>query len=287
MSENSINYTKEAFFHPINLGLLFGATLTSFFLNDAGLISSTILTLSFGMELVYLGTVPNLTNFKNMIKMKKVKEREPVLENKHVFNSLDDLAKKRFLILKHLTLKIKDNFEKQSFTTQGLLQNIERKIDGLISNYINLLELNKRYKTFINAASLETIRREIQEEEQELEQIDSERLKERKRRRLLILNKRLERYDSAKERFDICSTELETIEDAIRYIYEQSMTMNNPEEIGFQLDNLLMEVEETSSIIEELDGGRLDDFGILDSENLDFNVASDSIQNKPQQITNS
>lgn len=263
MAEESINYTKEAFFHPLNLGILFGATLTAFFLNDAGLLPSAILTMTFGLELMFLGTIPRLPNFQKMVKLRKLKEREPVLEHKHIFNSLNEADKKRFLILKHLTLKIRENFEKQSYSSQGLLLNIEQKIDGLMNNYINLLDLNNRFRLFIQTANKESLKAEIQDEEAEMVQIESERLKEKKRRRLLILQKRLERFETAEERYQICTTELETIEDAIHYIYEQSITMNNPEEIGFQLDNLLMEVEETSSIIEAMDGTGLDDFGIF------------------------
>ena len=57
----------------------------------------------------------------------------------------------------------------------------------------------------------------------------------------------------AEEKFAMCETHLETIEDAIRYIYEQSMTMNKPEEIGFQLDNLLTDVDETAELLDAMD----------------------------------
>jgi hypothetical protein len=281
MAEESINYTKEAFFHPLNLGILFGATLTAFFLNDAGMLPNAILTMTFGLELMFLGTVPRLPNFQKMVKLRKLKEREPVLEQKNIFNSLNEADKKRFLVLKHLSLKIRENFEKQSYSSQGLLLNIEQKIEGLMNNYINLLDLNNRFRLFIQSASKESLRAEIQEEEAEMMQIESERLKERKRRRLLILNKRFERFETAEERYQICTTELETIEDAIRYIYEQSMTMNNPEEIGFQLDNLLMEVEETSSIIEAMDGTGLDDFGIFKQKD-DLDVSLEKQEETPE-----
>ena len=55
------------------------------------------------------------------------------------------------------------------------------------------------------------------------------------------------------EKFAMCETHLETIEDAIRYIYEQSMTMNKPEKIGFQLDNLLTNVDETAKLLDVMD----------------------------------
>jgi hypothetical protein len=98
-------------------------------------------------------------------------------------------------------------------------------------------------------------------------------LKATKKRRLVILKKRLARLKSAREKYQVSQSHLDTIEDAIRYIYEQSMTMNDPEEIGFQLDNLLMEVEETSQLIEDLDQEiDLD----LDSTEVDSSLLSES-----------
>jgi hypothetical protein len=68
-----------------------------------------------------------------------------------------------------------------------------------------------------------------------------------------ILQKRLQKFTVAQEKYAMCETHLETIEDAIRYIYEQSMTMNKPEEIGFQLDNLLTDVDETAELLDTMD----------------------------------
>lgn len=277
MSDNYINYTKEAFFHPLNLGVLFTSTLTAFFLNDFGLIPNALLTMTFGLELMYLGIVPRLSSYTKAVKLKKWKEREPIEETRSVFHSLNPVHQKRFLVLKHLTLKIKENFEKQPYTSQGLLANIEKKIDGLMTNYINLLDLNQRFSIFIQSVNEAQLKTEIEQETSEMDTIESARLKERKKRRLLILQKRLDRIKSARERYEICTTELDTIEDAIRYIFEQSMTMNNPEEIGFQLDTLLSEAEETSSIIESLEGTGYDEFGIFtaSSEADQFSEQSD------------
>ena len=95
---------------------------------------------------------------------------------------------------------------------------------------------------------------------------DSEKLKATRQRRLSILNKRLKKFHVAKEKYLICETHLETIEDAIRYIYEQSITMPNAEEVGSQLDHLLSEMEETTHIIDELDQNLLPGFDNLDEE---------------------
>ena len=53
-----------------------------------------------------------------------------------------------------------------------------------------------------------------------------------------------------------------TIEDVVKYIHEQSLTLNNPEEITYQLDVLLSEVEETEASVSQIESV----FGVEESE---------------------
>jgi len=105
----------------------------------------------------------------------------------------------------------------------------------------------------MNSAVEDGLKVEVISLQEKIQDISSERLRNTKQRRLEILEKRLKKFELAREKYLICETHLETIEDAIRFIYEQSMTMSNAEDVGFQLDNLLLEVEETSRLIEDLD----------------------------------
>ena len=276
MSEDKgINFTREAFLHPLNMGMLFIATLSAFFVSDMGLVPNIIFSMAFGVELVYLGTVPRLPRFKKQVRLKKLKQRDNEMQDRDTFQQLDEESRKRFLVLKHLSELIEENFDKLPYSSQGLLDNIRKKMDNLLSNYLNLLDVNQRYEKYVYEPLEDSLKKEIQEEEQVLEEIESDRLKDTKRRRIGILKKRLKKFSNAKEKYMICQTHLQTIEDAIRYIYEQSMTMNNPEEIGFQLDNLLHEVEDTSQIIDDLDEEIWPMYEAMDEFDLD-NALSDS-----------
>ena len=148
---------------------------------------------------------------------------------------------------------ITENFDKLPFATQGLLENITKKLDTLLSNHLNLLDLIKRYNVYLNSNFEADIETELVQLIQHIKTLDDGKLKDSKTRRVMILQKRLQKYGIAKEKYQMCVTHLETIEDAIRYIYEQSMTMNNPEEIGFQLDNLLTDADETADLLESMD----------------------------------
>lgn len=252
-TEFPINYTKEAFLHPVNLVALLLATIFGFIASDLGVAAELAFTMICSIELMYLGIVPRLPRFRRIIKLKKLSERDAEGEEKELFRNLSEKSKRQYLVLRHLVKLIKDNFEKLPYSSQGLLENIRNKMEELLSNYLTLLDLNKRYQVYMNTSIEERLKDEVAEEEQQIRELSSEQLKKTKARRVRILKKRLKKFEIAKEKYLVCETHLETIEDAIRYIYEQSMTMSNPEEIGFQLDNLLEEMEETSSLIDDLD----------------------------------
>jgi hypothetical protein len=271
MSEElNINYTREAFMNPINLGVLLVSTLTAFFMSGFGDVSSILLTTVFGIELMYLGIVPKLPRFRKKLELKKIKERHAANNEKELFQSLDNKSQKRFLVLKHLAKLVQENFEKLPYSSQGLLDNIGKKIDELLGNYLTLLDLIKRYEVYLNTSLESNLKEEVKRQIEEIKELESEKLKRTKARRVAIMQKRLKKFSVAKEKYLVCETHLETIEDAVRYIYEQSMTMSNPEEIGFQLDNLLNEVEETSQLIDDLDQDILPEYNNEWENDMDF-----------------
>lgn len=281
MSEElNINYTREAFMNPINLGVLLVSTLTAFFMSGFGDVSSILLTTVFGIELMYLGIVPKLPRFRKKLELKKIKERHAANNEKELFQSLDNKSQKRFLVLKHLAKLVQENFEKLPYSSQGLLDNIGKKIDELLGNYLTLLDLIKRYEVYLNTSLESNLKEEVKRQIEEIKELESEKLKRTKARRVAIMQKRLKKFSVAKEKYLVCETHLETIEDAVRYIYEQSMTMSNPEEIGFQLDNLLNEVEETSQLIDDLDQDILPEYNNEWENDMDFDAILDELSDE-------
>ena len=264
---DQINFTKEAFLHPANLVWLLVGTISAFVANgfESGF-SSAILSFTLGMELIYLGVLPKLPSYQKSVKLKKKKELPDESGDKRIFHNLDGRSQKRFLVLKHITKEVKKNFETLPYTSKGMLDHVITKMDGLLSTYLSLLDMNRRFQIYMNSEVETEIENEVKKQEEKLENAESDQLKATGKRRLNILNKRLNKFQIAKEKFLICETHLETIEDAIRFIYEQSMTMPNDEDVGLQLDHLLAEMDETTSIIQDLDDSLLPGFDDLDKE---------------------
>jgi hypothetical protein len=82
---------------------------------------------------------------------------------------------------------------------------------------------------------------------------DGNRVRAVKQRRLRVLKQRLARFRKAHENLEIIGAQLGTIEDVVKYIHEQSWTLQDPQEVGMQLDTLLEEVEETQASIREIE----------------------------------
>ena len=105
--KQSYNYTKEAFLHPVNLVCLLAGTVAALVMSDVSLVSNTILTFTFGIELIYLGVVPRLPAYQKNVHLKKRREESDENSDKQLFYQLDTRSQKRFLVLKHISKEVK------------------------------------------------------------------------------------------------------------------------------------------------------------------------------------
>ena len=264
MPDESINFTKEAFMSPVNLGFLILALVTALLLPGAAA-ANILLVFAAAAELLYLGILPRNERYKRVVRSRKVDERRKAPRDREVFRTLAKDDQKRYVRFRNMEKAIKDNYAKLPYSSQGLLDAHLKKLDGLLDAHLNLLQLKERYVQFARRTGENDIVNAITGLQNEM-QADPPRVRAIKQRRLLILEKRLDRFKKAGENLAIIEAQLETIEDVTRYVYEQSLTMQNPEEVSFQLDTLMNEVEETQHSMEALD----DTLGIDGLNELDL-----------------
>jgi len=252
MSERDINYTKEAFLNPWNLAFLIIAMVTAFFMSGSEIFFNLILIMAAATELMYLGIVPRQERFRRLIRSQRAAEHARPPSQKEIFQLLTRQSQRRYARLRRLEKEIGANYRKLSYASQGLLDSHLKKIDGLLDSYLNLLYQEERYEHYQHTATERDLVSSISELKVDIKD-DPPRVRSIKQRRLRILEQRLERLKRSGENLDIINAQLETIEDVIKYIHEQSMTLRNPEEITFQLDMLLSEVEETEASVEKIE----------------------------------
>ncbi|MEX0821173.1 MAG: hypothetical protein WD021_03420 [Rhodothermales bacterium] len=252
MNDLNINYTKEAFLNPINLGFLIVAMLTAFFLSGSEPWFNLMLIMAAALELMYLGVVPRNDRFRRAVRSRRAAEHAKPPSQKEIFQLLTKTSQRRYARLRKLEKDISTNYRKLSYASQGLLDSHLGKIDGLLDSYLNLLYQKERYE-YTNQSSAESeVIQAISALREDMAD-DSDKVRSIKERRLRILEQRLQRFKKSSENLEIIEAQLETIEDVVKYIHEQSLTLRNPEEITFQLDTLLSEVEETEAAIQEIE----------------------------------
>ena len=250
MPDEPLNFTKEAFMAPANLAFLLVALVVA--LVVSGPASSILLLFAAALELLYLGTMPRNERFRRVVRSRAAQTRQKGPTDREVFRTLEKDGQKRYVRFRNMEKAIKDNYAKLPYASQGLLDAHLKKLDGLLDAHLNLLQLRERYARFAERTGEADITGAIASLRKEME-ADPPRVRAIKQRRLTILEKRLDRFKQAGENLAIVDAQIATIEDVARYVYEQSLTMQNPEEVGFQLDTLMNEVEETQASMDALD----------------------------------
>jgi len=254
--QDDINYTKEALFNTWNLVFLLTVAVVAAGLGMAGLfpgwLPQLLLLLGGGAELVYLGVMPRHERFQRYVRAEKRSERHQAPSQREIFSQLRNQSQRRYAKLRKLKDQIEANYQKLSYASQGILGSHVQKIDGLLDSYLDLLHQRERYRDFMDSATEAQILDSIEALKKDMAD-DAERVRAVKQRRLKVLERRLARFRKAQENLEIIGAQLSTIEDVVRYIHEQSWTLQNPEEVTAQLDTLLQEVEETQDSIREIE----------------------------------
>lgn len=255
----NINYTREAFLMPWNLTFLIAAmamVLGTMIIipGDAGLfLRNMMLLATFGAELMYLGMMPKDKRFQKAIRARHNAELTKQANSpQERLKQLNRGSQERYVRLRKYREEIAYNYKKLSSASQSLLDSHLHKIDGLLDSYLNMLFTKERYQNIQPETREMQMVRAINELRQDMAD-DSPKVRAIKERRLKILEKSLEERKRFKENQEILDAQMATIEDVVRYIHEQSLTMKDPEAITFQLDTLLSEVEETQASVSELE----------------------------------
>jgi hypothetical protein len=250
-----VNYTKEAFRNSWNQIFLVAALalIAIVALAGGGGAVSVVAVLAAVCEAAYLGVVPRQERFRRAVRAKKLGEQRRGKESqKEIYRRLSRRSQRRYARLHELEDAIEANYETLSGASQELLQSHIRKLDGLLEAHLNLLHRRARYREYADAATESEVRRSIEAVREKLEEA-SPRMREVKERRLRVLKQRLRRFREDDESRDLIEAQLQTIEDTVRYLHEQSWTLQDPEQVTRRLDGLLDEVEASPRSVEEVE----------------------------------
>jgi hypothetical protein len=244
-----INFVKEAFHLQYNWIALAGAGVFA-------LVSGSLLPaiLAGGLELMYLAIVPQNWRFQRLVRSWKFSEEQQKHQQKlsQMLRSLPSDMQSRYWKLAEVCSSIHNNFNQLSTTSQIFLQQMDGRLTGLLNGYTRLLLAAAQQQQYLRSTDQNEIKREVATLQKSLSS-DPPRVQEINKKRVEILNKRLEKYDKLCENRKVVDAQCSAVEDVLHLIRDQSVTMRDPQQISDQLDNLVKDVEETEQTVQQVE----------------------------------
>jgi hypothetical protein len=244
-----VDFVKEALKWQYNWIGLAGAALFA-------LVSGTgmPLVLAAGLEFIYVSLVPRSSRFRRLVRSWKYAEQKRQREMKlsAMFNEMPPELRTRYVALDTLCGAIRSNYSRLSATSQMFLEQMAQKLLGLLEAYLRLLYAGFQHSEYLETTDPDTIRREAAQLERTLSS-DPPQVQEINRRRVEILTKRLERYDKVRENQKVVQAQCLAIEDILKLIRDQSVTMRDPQQVSDQLESLVHDVEQTEETVRQVE----------------------------------
>jgi hypothetical protein len=212
------------------------------------------LMLAAGLELMYVAMVPQSSRFRRLVRSWKYAAEKQDHEKRlrDMYQDLSPPMRSRYEFVADVAKAIRSNYARLSATSQMFTQQMEEKLNGLLSGYIRLLFSSKVHQEYVLLLRPEQVRDDIAKLEKGMAG-EPVKVQEINKRRIEILQKRLEKFDKIKENRGVIDAQVSAIEEVLQLIRDQSVTMRDPQEVSAQLDNLVQDVEQTEQSVKEME----------------------------------
>jgi len=256
--QEEISFVKEAFNLQYNWIALVGA-------GAFALLSSSLrpVILAAGLELMYLAIVPHNARFQRLVRAWKFAEQQKGKQQKlaDLIRGLPPDMRSRYARSSQVCDSIRSNFAQLSSTSQIFLQQIDARLQGLLSGYARLLVAAAQQQQYMRSTDAGDIKREIASLQKSLN-ADPPKVQEINRKRIEILTKRVEKFDKIGENGKVVEAQCSAVEDVLMLVRDQSVTMRDPQQVSDRLEDLVHDVEQTEQTVQQVESV----FGDLSSE---------------------
>ena len=130
------------------------------------------------------------------------------------------------------------NFAQFSSTSQIFLQQIDSRLQGLLNGYARLLLAAAQQQQYVKSTEQDGIKHEIASLQKSLSS-DPPKVQEINQKRIEILTKRLEKFDKISENRKVVDAQCSAVEDVLKLVRDQSVTMRDPQQVSERLDSLV------------------------------------------------
>ena len=244
------SYLRRAFLNVYNLSLVGGAATVAALGHNyvAG-------ALAFGVEALWLVFGPDLAPFRRYVDRQARDERIKT-ENQQRQKTTNSLPEREWARAKALDT-LRNDIERdmqQNPSFQAMLLQVELdKLDQLQSSFVNLASACVRAETYLSSADVKELQRQTDAQHRLEETLSDPQARELARKNAQVLEKRQAMLQDIRNFLARGRGQMTLIENSVRLLRDQVLTMASPDQLGDQLDDLLNGIEAVSSSAKEQD----------------------------------
>ncbi|MEE2900832.1 MAG: hypothetical protein VYC39_00810 [Myxococcota bacterium] len=236
MSEKP-SYTRLGFNNWLNYAFLAGTAAFTIWkfpefgytpLMVAGALETAWLTLG-----VRTGAIRRYLNFVH----RENQEASEQGRRKQELRGLNESERIQFLELEKMCDQIDEQIKNNSSLSLEMVGSEKDKIDNLLQTYLRLAKTAARFEHYVETTELSQIEDELRRQEKIVESAD-EVSKEIANKNRQIIQQRLDRAIDVRKQIREARGQLNLIENTIRLLRDQILTMSSSEELIGQLDEL-------------------------------------------------
>jgi TolA-binding protein len=129
---------------------------------------------------------------------------------------------------------------------------MDSRLDGLLHGYARLLLVSSQQQQYLKGTDPNDIKKEIAALQKAMSS-DPPKVQDINKKRIEILNKRIEKYQKICENQEVVNAQCSAVEDVLHLVRDQSVTMRDPQQVSDQLDNLVRDVEQTEQTVQQVE----------------------------------
>lgn len=236
------SYVKAAFANPYNLSLLAGGLLAS-----AVTLNPLLAIITVGLEVLWVTNAPGSKKLREWLwdpQFEAAEQKAAQEARAAQLHSLDEHDRERVVALLARQQEINALAAQNPSFTGELLRDELTKTDRLVEAFIEMASTCSRYETYLDSTNLSELERDRRRWEQVVnDQSIHDSQADIAAKNLTVIMKRFEKMKEINSYLTVARGQLDLIENSFQLIADQIVTMQSPQELTGQLDELLDGVE--------------------------------------------
>jgi hypothetical protein len=236
------SYVKAAFANPYNLSLLAGGLAAS-----ALTLNPLLAVIVVGLEVLWVVNAPGSKKLREWFWDPTFEEQERAKEEAaraERLKNLDESDRERVISLLARQQEINALAAQNPSFTGELLRTELTKTDRLVEAFIEMATTCSRYEAYLNSIDIGELERDRRRWESVVKQRDKRASEtDIAGKNLAIIMKRFDKMKEISHYLTLARGQLDLIENSFQLIADQIVTMQSPQELTGQLDELLDGVE--------------------------------------------